>query len=139
MQSIDLSGLGKILTKNKYVWLVLALGLALLLLPGRTARSGDGYGTVGQTRTAGVGAEMSASGIPLDTEAERIAALLEQIDGVGKAAVLISEAGAVVVCTGGDDPAACYQVTNAVSAYTGLGSDKISVMKMKSVQEANEK
>jgi len=36
-----------------------------------------------------------------------------------------------VVCTGGDDPAAQYLVTNAVSAYTGLGSDKIRVMKMK--------
>ena len=35
--------------------------------------------------------------------------------------------GALVVCAGGDDPQVRLQVTQAVSALTGLGSDRISV------------
>ena len=39
--------------------------------------------------------------------------------------------GALVVCPGGDDPAVCLKLTQAVSALTGLGSDKISICKGK--------
>ncbi len=39
--------------------------------------------------------------------------------------------GAVVVCEGGDSPSVRLHVVNAVSDLTGLGSDKISVIKMK--------
>ncbi len=35
--------------------------------------------------------------------------------------------GALVVCTGGDDPTVRLALTQAVSALTGLGSDRISV------------
>ena len=35
--------------------------------------------------------------------------------------------GALVVCPGGDDPEVCLQIMQAVSALTGLGSDRISV------------
>lgn len=128
MKALDLTKLSKILTKNKYVWLVLALGLFLLLLPGRTGQSTPE--TVPE-RAVGVGDALPSSGIPLDTESERLAALLSEIKGVGDASVLLSGSGAVVVCSGGDSPTARYLVTNAVSAYTGLGSDKITVMKMK--------
>ena len=128
MKALDLTKLSKILTKNKYVWLVLALGLFLLLLPGRTAQSTP---EAVPQRAAGVGDALPCSGIPLDTESERLAALLREIDGVGEASVLLSGEGAVAVCTGGGDPKVHYLVTNAVSAYTGLGSDKITVMKMK--------
>ena len=128
MKALDLTKLSKILTKNKYVWLVLALGLFLLLLPGRTAQSTP---EAVPERAAGVGDALPSSGIPLDTESERLAALLSEIKGVGDASVLLSGSGAVVVCSGGDSPTARYLVTNAVSAYTGLGSDKITVMKMK--------
>ena len=37
--------------------------------------------------------------------------------------------GALVVCQGADDPAVKLSVLEAVSALTGLGSDKISVIK----------
>lgn len=37
--------------------------------------------------------------------------------------------GAVVVCEGGDVPAVRLAITEAVTALTGLGSDKISVIK----------
>ena len=39
--------------------------------------------------------------------------------------------GAVVVCDGADSAAVRLRVMQAVSALTGLGSDKISVIKMK--------
>ena len=130
MKTLDLTKLGKILMKNKYVFLVLALGLALLLLP-RRIEAAEKPATVKTPQSAGCGDALSASGIPLDTESVRLAALLREIRGVGETSVLLSAEGAVVVCTGGDDAEACYMVTNAVSAYTGLGSDKITVMKMK--------
>jgi len=39
--------------------------------------------------------------------------------------------GAIVVCQGGDDPTVRYNVVEAVSNITGLGADRISVLKMK--------
>lgn len=39
--------------------------------------------------------------------------------------------GALIVCDGGDKPAVRLAVIEAVSALTGLGSDKISVFKMR--------
>lgn len=39
--------------------------------------------------------------------------------------------GAVIVCKGGDDPIVKYAVVDAVSKATGLGTNKISVLKMK--------
>lgn len=39
--------------------------------------------------------------------------------------------GALVVCPGGDDPAVQLKLVEAVSALTGLGSDKISICKGK--------
>ena len=42
-----------------------------------------------------------------------------------------SYAGAVVVCDGADSAVVQLRIVQAVSALTGLGSDKISVIKMK--------
>ena len=39
--------------------------------------------------------------------------------------------GALVICSGGDDPEVRLQLVEAVSALTGLGADKISVCKGK--------
>lgn len=39
--------------------------------------------------------------------------------------------GAVVVCDGGDHPSVRLAIVDAVSKVTGLGSDRISVLKMK--------
>ena len=122
MKTNDAAALIRALAKNKYVLAVLCLGLLLLLLPRRSDAA---------TEAAGAGDPLSTSGIPLDTESQRIAALLRQIRGVGEAEVLLSGSGAVVVCQGADQPYVRLDVTNAVAAYTGLGSDKISVIKMK--------
>ncbi len=128
MKGLDLTRPAKALAKNKYVLFVLALGLFLLLLP----RSSPGTAAPATGPPEGQGAPLEASGIPLDTESERLAALLADIRGVGaEAEVLLSRQGAVVVCAGADNPAVRLNVTNAVSAYTGLGSDKIIVMQKK--------
>lgn len=39
--------------------------------------------------------------------------------------------GVIIVCQGADDPAVRLNLINAVSKLTGLGADKISVLKMK--------
>lgn len=123
MKTLDLGAVTKALGKNKYVLLVIALALVLMLLP---SGSGDSAAS-----TAGVGSELQSSGIPLDTESARLSAFLSRMEGVGEAEVLLSAEGAVVLCTGAEDAAVRLGVTNAVSAYTGLGSDKIRVIKMK--------
>lgn len=122
MKTLDLRGFWKTLGKNKYVLAVMALAVFLLLLPsgGDTAAEDEGRGSA-----------LSSSGIPMDTESARIAAFLAEMEGVGEARVLLSSEGAVVICDGAEDSAVRLYVTNAVSAYTGLGSDKIRVMKMK--------
>lgn len=40
-------------------------------------------------------------------------------------------AGAIIVCQGADSPTVRYAIIEAVSKFTGLGSDKISILKMK--------
>lgn len=129
MKSLDLTALTRTLTKNKYVLLVLCLGLLLLLLPRRGGGSLEtAAAPAAQKQSAGD--PLAASGIPLGEEGERIAALLTSIRGVGEAEVLLSAGGCVVVCRGADSPAVRLAVTSAVAAYTGLGSDKISVYPM---------
>lgn len=39
--------------------------------------------------------------------------------------------GALIICQGGDDPAVCLAIKDAVSKLTGLGTNRISVLKMK--------
>jgi len=39
--------------------------------------------------------------------------------------------GAIVLCQGADDPTVCLAIVDAVSKATGLGANKISVLKMK--------
>ncbi|MCC8077608.1 MAG: hypothetical protein LUG15_04520 [Oscillospiraceae bacterium] len=138
MQTADLSRVMKALGKNKYVLLVLALGLLLLLLPRTATEDGTAEGAAVAFST-GEGNDLDTSGIPLDTESVRLAALLSQIEGVGEATVLLSAAGAVVVCAGAESPSVRLNVTNAVSAYTGLGSDKITVMKLQNETGGNQK
>lgn len=39
--------------------------------------------------------------------------------------------GALIVCQGGDDPAVRYQLASAVAALLGIGTDQVTVVKMK--------
>lgn len=114
----------KKLAANKYVLIVLLLGLVLLLLPNSSEKKSAAQAEY----TADA---LEATGVSLETEGGKLEALLSQIQGVGRAEVLLSKNGAVVVCDGADLATVRLDVTDAVMSYTGLGSDKISVMKMK--------
>lgn len=61
---------------------------------------------------------------------DKIAHVLSCTQGVGEARVIVSEHGVVVVCGGADNALTRLQVTEAVSAYTGFGADRIRVLKM---------
>lgn len=61
---------------------------------------------------------------------DKIAQVLSCTQGVGEARVIVSEHGVVVVCGGADNALTRLQVTEAVSAYTGFGADRIRVLKM---------
>ena len=68
-------------------------------------------------------------------EEKRLCAVLSKIDGVGNVYALLSEepnrrgeyTGAVVVCSGAGSPDTRLRVIQAVSAFTGLGSNRIIV------------
>ncbi len=109
-----MDGLIKKLGKYKYLLLVLALGLVLILLPSRGSDLTSAYN----------------SGTATDDEA-RLEAVLGEISGVGSVRVLRSEEGVVVVCRGASSPQVRLNITEAVMSYTGLGSDRIRVMEMK--------
>lgn len=149
------------LGKYKFAILILALGLLLMALPGRT----EPATTVQETQPE-----------PERDVAQELSRILSQIQGAGKVEVLLTlEAGeetlyqydenlsdsaqnrdtvtvtdgqrgqtglvrqvlpatyrgAVVVCQGADDPRIRLAIVEAVSMATGLGADRISVLKMK--------
>ena len=158
---------GTFLKNNKYVVLVLLIGLVFLLIPETDDRND-------QTQTSIVIEEEEIS------FEEKLAAILNQIEGAGEVKVLltISEGeeiifqtdenlstdsdtsskntdtitvtdanknqdglvrqknppvyrGAIIVCQGADDPVVKLAVTEAVARLTGIGTNCISVLKMK--------
>lgn len=92
------------LEKIKYPLLILALGILLMLLPGTPKMETPEPET-------GLGEALSMT------------------EGVGKAYVLISENGVVVVCDGALDAKIRMEITEAVKSYTGFGADKITILK----------
>lgn len=101
-----MDGLKKRLDKYKYPLLVLVVGVALMLIPP--------YG----------------SGSEQTTPDDRLAQLLESVEGVGEIKVVISDTGVVVACRGAGDAKVRMDIINAIVSYTGFGSDKITVLKM---------
>ena len=122
MKAIEKNAVLQKLAANKYVIVVILLALVLLLLP-------EGKKT--EPAAEHEADPLEATGVSLATESEKLEELLSQIQDVGRAHVLLSKNGAVVVCDGAELATVRLDVTNAVISYTGLGSDKISVMKMK--------
>ena len=164
---MDRSGLKtkavELLQKYKYVALVLVVGIALMLIPGRDEKP--------QTTIK----EQEAVQQP--NMEQRLAAILSQIDGAGKVAVFLSVEegelvvyqqdedvnadgsgrydtvtvtdsdrsqsglvqqvippkyqGVIVVCQGAQKAGVRLNIIQAVANVTGLGTDRISVLKMK--------
>lgn len=95
------------LDKFKYPLIVLALGILLMLLP---------------TKNATISATEQTDN-PLKS-------VLAYTQGVGRAEVIVSQNGVVVVCDGATDARVRLDIIHAVSSYTGFGSDKITILKM---------
>lgn len=150
--------------KYKYVLLILLVGVILLLLP-----SGKRATEKGTQAAAPVSTDTSAA----QAAENRLASILQEIDGAGNVRVLLSyrcsaekefavdegetvivsagsgtqEAverrtiypeylGAVVVCEGAGAPQVRLDVMQAVAQFTGLSSDKISVLKLKTAAQS---
>lgn len=95
------------LEKFKYPLIVLILGVVLMLIPGKDSA-------------------LTASG---DSD-NPLEAVLSCTSGVGRAEVIVSESGVVVVCDGAGDAKVRLDIIRAVSSYTGFASDKITILKM---------
>ena len=93
MKTIEKNTLLHTLAANKYVIVVILLALALLLLP---------EGKKSEEAAQAGGDALEATGVPLSTESEKLETLLSQIEDVGRARVLLSKNGAVVVCDGAE-------------------------------------
>ena len=93
--------------KFKYPILILCLGLALMLIP-----------------------SSNESKLTGDQADKLLSYILSSADGVGEARVIVSEKGVVVVCSGADNAKVRLEIIEAVSAYTGFTSDRITVLKM---------
>ena len=144
-------------SKYRYVLIVIAVGLVLMLLPGTSGTESEPTQQILETAP------------DIETELARI---LSKINGVGKVEVMLTMAqgqetcyqtdqrgedystviisdsdrnelglvrqvnppvyqGAIVVCQGGDEPSVRLAIVESVAKVTGLGADRISVMKMK--------
>ena len=87
----------------RFPLLILALGIALMLMPSAAGRERQTEGSLGEA--------------------------LSMTQGVGEAYVLISDQGVVVVCDGAGNAATRLEIITAVKTYTGFGADQITVLK----------
>ncbi len=94
------------LEKYKYPLIVLAIGIALMLIPS----SNDTLKT-------------SSTDNPIED-------ILACTQGVGRTEAIVSENGVVIVCDGADDARVRLDIIRAVSSYTGFTADKITILKM---------
>jgi len=104
---MDESGIKALLIKYKYPVIMLVVAAAFLLFPSKTD-------------------EKEYSSEP-DLYFQQMLGLSQ---GVGRAMVVISENGVVVSCDGASDAKVRLDIIQAVSSYTGFGSDKITILKM---------
>lgn len=168
---MDISAIGskliEYIRKYRYVLLVLAIGVVLMVIPtGKKQPAGnaepvstqpafsdptneleqilsriDGAGKVQLMLTLDAGEKIvyqtdqdnSASG---DSSSVRIETVIvtdadRAEQGLTQQILAPRYRGAVVVCQGADDAAVRLAIVEAVSDATGLGSDRISVLKMK--------
>lgn len=110
--------------KYKYAVAVLLFGVLLMLLP-----TGGGRGT----ETAGPSGTETRTSVQSEMEAA-----LAAFDGAGRLRLVLSTepgtqrvTGALVVCEGGGSAAVRLELTRALSALTGLSSEKIAIVKGK--------
>lgn len=147
--------IGDWLRKYKYVLLVLLAGLMLMLLPGGSEEKPEPVVEASEpseedmetrlerilTRVQGAG---TVAVMLTESSGEEV---VYQTDGEGGDTVLVSDAqrneqglvrtrepptylGAIIVCEGADSASVRLAVVEAVANVTGLGTDRITVLKM---------
>ena len=145
------------ISRYRYVLIVVAVGLILMLLPGGSTPKQEQPQQIQETEA---------------DFATELAEILSKIKGAGKVEVMLTTAqgqetcyqtdsrgedqstvtitdsarnetglirqvnpptylGAIIVCQGGDDPGVRLAIVESVAKVTGLGADRISVMKIK--------
>ena len=147
-------GVLALLSKYKYVMIVLLAGIVCLAWPSKDQQEMEdilskmqGVGELrlmltldqGSSKALAQDASLNYSGAPAAPEdySRSASTVVVSKSGSGESVVVLHETypqfrGALVVCQGGGDPAVRLAVIEAVSALTGLGSDKISVVKWQS-------
>ncbi len=99
--------------KYKYPLIVLLAGILLMLLPtGKSAKAA------------------ASADAPSTAQEERMEYVLSGVSGAGEMRVLLSDSGAVIVCAGADDANVRLGLTEAAKAFTGFGSDDITILKL---------
>lgn len=148
------------LRKYRYVAIVLLVGIILMCLPGKNNRTERETTVTSAAETADTARELEqilsqvkGAGevrvLLTSSQGEKTIYQTDRSgDGTNIDTVLITDAdraqqglirqvdppvylGAVIVCQGGDDPAVRLAIVDAVSDATGLGADRITVLKMK--------
>ena len=139
--------------KYRYVLLVVLAGLALMLLPGHTEAPEpaatvlpevslqsrleeilsrvEGAGKVAVLLTEASGGEVFSQTEGEDDKTVLITGADRSESGLVRTSRAPVYQGAVVVCRGADSPAVRLAVVEAVANTTGLGTDRITVLKMK--------
>ena len=140
------------LEQHRLVWLVILAGVALLLLATETVQSQfdlnamegrlsealskiEGAGEVTVVLTVRDGPRQVLAQDTRTEQGESETVVINQGSST-QGTVTIQELypsyqGALLVCPGGDDPTVRLKLTEATSALTGLGADKISISKGK--------
>lgn len=144
-----------IITANRWVLLILTIGLVLLLMPSLESEPEEtvavtekadlqqelaeilgaieGVGQVKVMLTVEMGERIiyqnDESGTSLDTVIITDEDRAQQ--GLVQQILSPTYRGAIIVCQGGGSPAVQLKVVEAVSRITGLTTDKITVLKMK--------
>lgn len=149
---MDRIKLGALWEKYRYVLLVALAGLVLMLLPGPREETAQEPGlptgeTLEQRLEAVLGRIQGAGDVAVLLTQARDGEVLYQTEGEDGRTILVTGAdrseaglvrttlqpqyqGAVVVCQGADSAAVRLAVVQAVANATGLGTDRIAVLKM---------
>lgn len=153
------AGIGKKLGRFRYPILILLLGLLLLALPGKTARTQPEAAepteppglTIQEARLESLLSQIKGAGqvrVMLSLQAGEQTQYQTDSDGTQESTVLYSAGsgsqralvrqvsgpqyrGAVIVCQGADQAQVKLALVQAVASVTGLGADQITVVKMK--------
>lgn len=151
---MDQLKIGLWLKKYRYVLIILLVGLMLMLLPQERTEQPSVQTAESEvepdmeTRLAQILTRIQGAGevAVMLTEADG-EEIIYQTDGEDADTVLVTDAersehglirtrqppvyqGAIVVCAGADSAAVRLAIVEAVANVTGLGSDKITVLKM---------